>query len=71
MLPPKVGSNDPCAPAAHFPCHSCRQERLPTFQSRCCLNDIDQRLSQNDVPLSRGHVVRILSVVYTVELEAR
>ena len=35
------------------------------FQGRCCLNDVDQRLSQNEVPLSRGHVVCILSVVFT------
>ena len=41
------------------------------FQGRCCQNDIDQRLSQNEIPLSRGHVVRILSVVLTVELDAR
>ena len=40
------------------------------FQSRCCLNDIDQRLSQK-VPLPRGYVVHILSVVFTVELETR
>ena len=40
-------------------------------QSRCCLNDIDQRLSQNEVPLSHGHVVCILSVVCTIEPEAR
>ena len=64
MLPPKVESNDPFAPAAHFPRHSCRQERPPTFSK-------SMLLSQNEVPLSRGHVVRTLSVVFTVELEAR
>ena len=32
---------------------------------------MDQRLSQNEAPLSHGHVVRLLSVAFTVELEAR
>ena len=49
----------------------CSKSDAQRFESRCCLYDKDQRLSQNEVPLSHGHVVRILSVVFTVELEAR
>ena len=59
---------------------SCRASSSPQFaaksdaqrfQGRCCLYDIDQRLSQNEVPLSHGHVVCIFSVVFTVEIGAR
>ena len=50
----------------------CSKSDAQRFQGCfCCLCDIDQPHSQNEVPLSDGHVVCILSVIFTVELEAR
>ena len=69
MLPPKV--EIPLLLQRIFLATVVAKSDYQRFQGRWSLNDIDQRLSQNGVPLSRGHVVRILSVVFTVELEAR